>query len=280
VAGRTVCWYPQDGLGSVRQLVVGDSVMNSYAYTAWGVPLNWHKKVSNRYTYTGREHNPETSLYHYRFREYCAVLGVFTATEPLYSMSMHYYIYAVANPTRHKDPLGWQAMPGDIAPTLWEKAQYPGDREAQERAAAARFNLAVFRNRLGNVDLGKEEVPAPDRSRTSRLELIKRKATELLQLVKKCQISDCEALARLAEFVAKFHTRAGVFGTDDEASFVNDLARVLAGRHGRFAAVDRRYYVAGFYDSCFKNRYRGQIRSVILRVPCLLDGIGNVLRGR
>ena len=34
--GPILAWYTQDGLGSVRQLVVGDSVMNSYSYRRKG----------------------------------------------------------------------------------------------------------------------------------------------------------------------------------------------------------------------------------------------------
>jgi len=34
--GPLLAWYTQDGLGSVRQLVVGDTVQNSYAYRRKG----------------------------------------------------------------------------------------------------------------------------------------------------------------------------------------------------------------------------------------------------
>lgn len=34
--GPMLAWYVQDGLGSVRQLVVGDTVQNSYAYRRKG----------------------------------------------------------------------------------------------------------------------------------------------------------------------------------------------------------------------------------------------------
>jgi len=103
-AGRY--WYTQDGLGSVRQLISdSESVLNSYAYTAWGVPLQWHERVSNRYTYTGREYNPETLFYHYRIRPYQALNGRFSQRDDVRKYVNDYW-YAVNNPLRYKDPLG------------------------------------------------------------------------------------------------------------------------------------------------------------------------------
>ena len=94
----------QDGLGSVRQLVVGDAVQNSYTYTAWGVPLNWHESIPNRYTFTGREYNPETRLYHYRAREYDAQEGRFQRRDRLPSTNR--YPYCENSPLLWVDPTG------------------------------------------------------------------------------------------------------------------------------------------------------------------------------
>jgi|GEM_PF-2025274 len=105
--GPVLAWYTQDGLGSVRQLVVGDSVMNSYAYTAWGVPLQWHEKVSNRYTFTAREYNPETSNYYYRLRWYAPILGRMLTRDPIvYGLGPLLYPYAHNNPVIWVDPMG------------------------------------------------------------------------------------------------------------------------------------------------------------------------------
>jgi len=102
-------WYTQDGLGSVRQLVVGDTVQNGYAYTAWGVPLSWHEKVSNRYTYTAREYNHETDLYHYRQREYYVEAVRFMSRENLVlRKSTNGYTYVLNNSVTYRDPFGMQ----------------------------------------------------------------------------------------------------------------------------------------------------------------------------
>gem|GEM_PF-6398845 len=105
--GPILAWYTQDGLGSVRQLVVGDTVQNGYAYTSWGVPLNWSESVSNRYTYTSREHNPETHLYHYRARTYFPHTGRFLQSDPASVVWWSYlYAYAANSPLTIVDPLG------------------------------------------------------------------------------------------------------------------------------------------------------------------------------
>ena len=98
-------WYTQDGLGSIRQLVSDSGkVFNSYAYTAWGVPLNWHEKVSNRYTYTSREYNPESDDYHYRARNYLPSIGRFSQPDPVGQLALYAYVFN--NPIISLDPLG------------------------------------------------------------------------------------------------------------------------------------------------------------------------------
>jgi len=93
-------------LGSVRQLVTdAGKVMNSYAYTAWGVPLNWRQRVPNRYTFTSREWDPDSALYHYRLRHYASTLGRFTSRDPMQAAPS--YAYAFSSPTVNTDPNGY-----------------------------------------------------------------------------------------------------------------------------------------------------------------------------
>jgi len=104
--GPLLAWYTQDGLGSVRQLVVGDSVMNSYAYTAWGVPLNWHETVSNRYTFAGREYNPEDGKYFCRSRILEPEHGRMTQSDRARWFTTKDYLWCSNNPVRFTDPSG------------------------------------------------------------------------------------------------------------------------------------------------------------------------------
>jgi len=81
-----------------------DRVRNSYAYTSWGEPLNWHESIPNRYTYTSREYNPETRNYYYRARIYDAGTGRFVEVEPCADIPAYAYCYS--NPLLYVDPSG------------------------------------------------------------------------------------------------------------------------------------------------------------------------------
>ncbi|MGH7164355.1 MAG: LamG-like jellyroll fold domain-containing protein, partial [Nitrospiraceae bacterium] len=81
--GRTV-FYHQDGLGTVTELTDGTgTVAQSYAYDAWGNPIETTGTVEQPYTYTGREFDAETGLYFYRARAYDPTIGRFLQKDPL-----------------------------------------------------------------------------------------------------------------------------------------------------------------------------------------------------
>jgi len=131
-------WYTQDGLGSVRQLIDHNgNVQNSYTYTAWGVPLNWRQRISNRYTFTGREWNAESALYHYRARHYAPYLGRFSSPDPIQKRIIKYngnlYLYIRNMVTKGSDPLG---LNGPIGPmgNLREEAKKAREQAEREKA--------------------------------------------------------------------------------------------------------------------------------------------------
>ena|GEM_PF-5178648 len=109
-------WYTQDGLGSIRQLVSDrGTVLNSYSYTSWGVPLNWHERIPNRYTFTAREYNPESGDYYYRARHYAPCIGRFLSRDPI----SRGYSYCDATPVDFVDPFGaWKQLPKAIVPQV------------------------------------------------------------------------------------------------------------------------------------------------------------------
>ena len=107
-------YYTQDGLGSVRELVDTDQdTQNSYDYEAFGSAYNWSTSLTNRYTYTGREWDSESSTYYYRARCYLPSQGRFSQVDIIDGANR--YLYAGNTPTVLTDPLGlWVHVKGNI----------------------------------------------------------------------------------------------------------------------------------------------------------------------
>jgi RHS repeat-associated protein len=101
----------QDGLGSVRELVdTSQATQNSYDYEAfgsfYGTPT---ENVVNRYTYTGREWDSESSTYYYRARYYLPNIGCFSTKDPVENINC--YAYVANYPVGLTDPMGLQSKP-------------------------------------------------------------------------------------------------------------------------------------------------------------------------
>ena len=104
-------YYFKDGLGSVRNIIdTSGDVQNYYDYEAFGSPYDAQSSppVTNRYTYTGRELDGESTTYYYRFRQYHAGQGRFSARDPIPAGRSSMYAYVRSNPCYFKDPFGLQ----------------------------------------------------------------------------------------------------------------------------------------------------------------------------
>jgi len=93
-----------------------------YVYSPYGVltihDATWSNirsasSYANAYTYTGRQLDTETGLYHYQARFLHAHLGTFVVRDPLYS-DPNLYRYCANNPLLFLDPLGLE--PGITGP--------------------------------------------------------------------------------------------------------------------------------------------------------------------
>lgn len=104
---ETKYYYHYDGLGSV--VALSDSSGNKveqYNYDAFGTPSGT-MTVGNRFLFTGRQYDSETSLYYYRARYYKPSIGRFLQSDPIgYGSSINLYLYCGNNPICYLDPYG------------------------------------------------------------------------------------------------------------------------------------------------------------------------------
>jgi RHS repeat-associated protein len=77
-------FYHIDGLGSITQITnSARQIVTSYTYDAFGNITAQTGGLTNPYTFTGREHEPESGLYYYRARYHDPKIGRFLQPDPL-----------------------------------------------------------------------------------------------------------------------------------------------------------------------------------------------------
>jgi len=111
-------YYHQDGAWSVIAVTDGQGqVVERYAYDPYGTPLyadaqgtpleagqTLAGRIQNPYLFTGRRLDPESNLYHFRWRQYQPENGRFTSRDPLFAVNL--YQYAESRPVIGVDPAG------------------------------------------------------------------------------------------------------------------------------------------------------------------------------
>ena len=102
-------YFIADHLGSTRALADSTgSITSSIAYDSFGNVSAG--SVPTRYTYTGREFDPDTGQMFYRAREYNPYAGRFMSEDPIgLRGGINLYAYVGNNPVRFLDPSGTQA---------------------------------------------------------------------------------------------------------------------------------------------------------------------------
>lgn len=110
--GGQTFFYHADHLGSLRLLTDSlGAAVNSYGYDSYGNFESRAETVSNPFTFTGREFDPESGLYYYRARYYDPLSGRFLSEDPLdfFGGTLNLYSYVFNDPLNLVDPFGLQA---------------------------------------------------------------------------------------------------------------------------------------------------------------------------
>jgi RHS repeat-associated protein len=111
-------FYHRNALGSVMALTdMNEAVAVSYRYDPYGavtITRNGTPQSSdplgNPWTFTARQLDEETGLYHYRARAYDPATGRFLQRDPLgYDPDPNVYNYTLSAPVNRRDPLGLDA---------------------------------------------------------------------------------------------------------------------------------------------------------------------------
>jgi RHS repeat-associated protein len=103
-------FYAFDGGGNTRQMTdASGTVVNSYDYTPFGVPLATTEAIANPFRFSGRFGVPtdDHGLVFMRMRSYNPTAGRFVSPDPLrYAAGTNLYLYADNNPMSFVDPSG------------------------------------------------------------------------------------------------------------------------------------------------------------------------------
>ncbi|MBQ1782334.1 MAG: hypothetical protein II007_01630 [Gammaproteobacteria bacterium] len=103
--------YLADGLGSVRGLSQGVTVVDDYRYDAWGNQLYRSGSSANPYLYSGEWYDSALDQYYLRARTYAPQSGRFVQMDSWMGrqgepVTLHKYLYGNGDPANTVDPSG------------------------------------------------------------------------------------------------------------------------------------------------------------------------------
>jgi len=142
-------YYHADGLGSIVLLTSANgSVTQRYDYDAFGNITSGTPIVTQPYTYTAREYDPETGLYFYRARYYDPKAGRFVTKDPIgfTGGDVNLYNYVQNNPVNWIDPKGLDVTI-DINRTTYTPNSIIGTINITSTATKSTFSGNTLENR-------------------------------------------------------------------------------------------------------------------------------------
>jgi len=104
----TTSYYHADGLGSLTSLSnTSGALASTYTYDSFGNLVASSGSIVNNFRYTGREFDPEASLYYYRARYYDPHAGRFLSEDPVgFLGGINKYNYVFSDPANWVDNRG------------------------------------------------------------------------------------------------------------------------------------------------------------------------------
>jgi RHS repeat-associated protein len=104
----TTSFYHADGLASITSLSNSSAnITQTYTFDSFGNQTSSTGSLTNPFRYTGREWDPETSLYYYRARYYDLNVGRFISEDPIgFHGGLNYYRYVFNHAVNRRDPQG------------------------------------------------------------------------------------------------------------------------------------------------------------------------------
>lgn len=165
VINNSASYYLYDNPGrSVTALVAtGQTVQNSYAYSAFGEIKTANKTVANDFKYAGEQYDEETGLIYLRKRYYDPETGRFISKDAYpgqveQPQTINPYPYTRNNPVNRVDPLGLadtSGLPDLGAQPYLQNTQYIHwgnyDRAYYDAVNATKTFINAFSNTLDNA---------------------------------------------------------------------------------------------------------------------------------
>jgi RHS repeat-associated protein len=112
-------FYHADGLSSIMEITnQSGTPVQRYTYSSFGeIESQLDPNFVQPYTFTSRELDSETGLYHYRHRQYDWRTGRFTSEDPIgFNGGDNFYVYVGANAINLNDPFGLFLFPINLIP--------------------------------------------------------------------------------------------------------------------------------------------------------------------
>lgn len=148
-------FYHADGLGSITDITdATGAIKQRYTYSSFGkIESQLDPSFVQPYTFTAREFDPETGLYHYRTRYYDPLSGRFISEDPIRFMGgINFYAMVYNSPTNWVDPWG-----------LWTTAGHQGlTTTAMKRAGFSEGDIAIANAANRYVDRISNQLNNPD----------------------------------------------------------------------------------------------------------------------